>query len=81
MKKKKWGQKIYIEWIDACEQAGWQTLDKMLEIPDEVMCKTNAFYIGEKDGFLIVAHTIGKTEKNDMTGKLMIPKKWIMKVR
>ena len=79
--KKKYGDKIYIEWIDAWSTSGWMNLSWMMKIPDDVYCFTNGWYIGEKDGFVIVVHTRGKTKGDDMMGKLLIPKSWIRKVK
>jgi len=78
-KKKKFGDQIYLEWFDACERTGWKPLFDAMTIDDEVFCKTTAFYLGENKDFVIVAHTIGKTDKNDITGIFQIPKKWITK--
>ncbi len=77
--KKKWGQRIYLEWIDACMRVGWKTLEDAMDAGDDTYCQTNAFYIGESRGFVVVAHTIGKSSNSDMTGILHIPKKWITK--
>jgi len=79
--KKKFGAKIYIEWTDAYEAGGWMNLKEMIEIPDEVFCFTNGWYVGEKDGFIIICHTRGKTKSNDMLGKLLIPKAWIRRIK
>lgn len=78
---KKFGDKIYIEWLDAMERVGWKTVDAAIEIVDEVYCKTNAFYLDEDKDYIKVAHTIGKSIKNDVLGILLIPKKWIRKVK
>ena len=77
--KKSFGDKIYLEWNDACERTGWQTLIDVLKVDNEVFCRTNAFYLGETKGFVIVAHTIGRTKANDVVGTMQIPKKWITK--
>ena len=77
--KKKFGDRIYLEWVDACERIGWKSLSDAVNVDDEVFCRTNAFYLGENKDFVIVAHTIGKTEKNEVTGVIQIPKKWITK--
>lgn len=78
---KKFGDKIYIEWIDAYTNDDWKSVEDSLKLEDERFCYTNAFYIGRKDGFLIVCHTKGKTKDNDIMGKLYIPLKWIMRVK
>jgi len=79
--KRKWGQKIYIEWIDAIEKSGWKSTSQVIKPDDEVLCFTNAFYIGEDKNFIKTAHTIGKDIKNDVTGILWIPKKTITKIK
>jgi len=78
---KKFGDKIYLEWIDAYTNDGWKSVEDSLKLDNERFCYTNAFYIGKKNGFLIVCHTIGKTAKNDIMGRLHIPEKWIRKVK
>jgi len=82
--KKSFGDKIYLEWIDAISKGGWKSIDEVLhskELYEESFCKTNAFYIGEDKTFIKVSHTIGKTNKNDILGILWIPKKWIIRVK
>ena len=78
---KKFGDRVYIEWVDAIERVGWKTVDEAIEVIDEVYCKTNAFYLDEDKEYVKVAHTIGKSIKNDVLGILLIPKKWIRKVK
>jgi len=78
---KSFGDKIYIEWVDAYTDDKWDTVDKASELSDNRFCCTNAFYVGKKDGFLIVCHTKGKTKDNDIMGKLYIPLKWIHKIK
>jgi hypothetical protein len=79
--KKKFGDQIYIEWIDAIERVGWKTVEEAVEVIDEVYCKTCAFYLDEDKEYVKVAHTIGKSIKNDVLGVLLIPKKWIRKIK
>lgn len=79
--KKKFGDQIYIEWIDAIERTGWKSVEDAIEVVDEVYCKTNAFYLGEDKEYVKVAHTIGKTVENDVLGILLIPKSWIKKIK
>ena len=43
--KKKFKDKIFIEWIDACEVAGWKSFNDAIKIPEEVYCKTNGFIV------------------------------------
>ena len=81
LSKKSFGSKIYLEWVDAWATEGWMSLRQAMKIPDDVYCFTNAWYIGEKDGFVIISHTKGKTKDDDMMGKLLIPKNWIRRVK
>ncbi len=79
--KKKFGDRIYIEWVDDIERFGWKTVAEATEVIDEVYCKTNAFYLDEDKEYVKVAHTIGKSVENDVLGVLLIPKKWIRKIK
>ena len=78
---KKFGDKIYIEWLDALEEAGWKFFKEVCAIPDEVYCYTSAWLISQSSSFVTVSHTKGKTVKNDIMGKLLIPKKMIRKIK
>jgi len=79
--KKKFGDKIYIEWVDALELPGWRSLANVHRFNNESFCRTNAFFLEEKDRFVKIAHTVGKDKNNDVLGVLLIPTKWILKVR
>lgn len=79
--KKDFGEKIYIEWIDAYAESDWESVNEASKIPDEVYCYTNAFFLGQTKDFVIVVHTKGKTIKNDVMGKLIIPKAWICRIK
>ena len=78
---KKFGEKIYLEWVDAYTEDGWKSVDEALKLSDEVYCFTNAFFLGQNKDYLMVVHTKGKTIKNDVIGKLTIPKSWLRKVK
>jgi len=78
---KKFGDKIYIEWVDAYEDTGWKSFKDACSVPDEVYCYTSAWYISQDKDFVIISHTRGKTIKNEIMGKLLIPKSWIRKVK
>lgn len=78
--KKKFGDKITVEWVDAYSTAGWESYKDACQISDEVYCFTNAYFVHDTKDFLIVANTIGRTMKMDIMGKLVIPKFWIRKV-
>lgn len=78
---KKFGDKIYIEWIDAFEESGWRFFDEVCTISDDVYCYTSAWYVSQTKDFVIVSHTKGKTKKNSIMGKLLIPKAFIKKVK
>ena len=79
--KKKFGDKIIVEWNDAYAEDEWIPFDKAIKISDKGYCKTIGFYIGQKGGYLIVASTIGKTKKEDLGGIWYIPLKWLIKVK
>ena len=79
--KKKFGAKIYIEWLDAYTEDGWKSYYNMSSISDSPYCRTNAWFVKETKDFIIVCHTIGKTQKEEMMGKLVIPKRWIKVIR
>ena len=78
---KKFGDKIYIEWIDAYSNDGWTTFEKVIVESNNAFCKTNALYVGESKNFIIVSHTQGYTKDNSIMGALNIPKRWIRKVK
>lgn len=78
---KKFGEKIYIEWVDAYTEDGWKSVDDALKLSSATYCYTNAFFLGQNKDFLMVVHTKGKTDKNDVMGKLTLPKVWIRKVK
>ena len=78
---KKFGDKIYIEWIDAYTNDGWTTFESALEEAPTAFCKTNAFYVGKSKNFIVVSHTQGKSKENSMMGVLSIPNKWIRKIK
>lgn len=78
---KQFGDKIFVEWIDAYTSDKWESVDDSLNLNVNQFCYTNAFYVGKEDGFLIVCHTKGKTRDNDIMGKLYIPLKWIKRIK
>lgn len=78
---KKFGDRIYFEWVDAYTEEGWKSVDEALKLSNEVYCFTNAFFLGQNKDYLMVVHTKGRTIKNDVMGKLTIPKVWIRKVK
>jgi len=78
---KKYGDQVYVEWIDAESEAGWKSYEEMMKIGTSVFCFTTGWYVGKTKEFLIVCHTKGKNIKEEMMGKLIIPLKWIGKIR
>lgn len=80
-KKKTWGSKIYVEWIDSFTQDGWLNFDDMRTVPDETLCRTSGFYVGQNKNWLVICHTIGKTINNQCMGKVCVPLRAILKVR
>lgn len=82
LSKKSFGSKIYIEWADANSDNGWISVANAMELPKgDYFCKTNAFYIGQKDGFIIVAHTLGLDKSCAVNGVIKIPLAWIIKIK
>lgn len=79
--KKKFGDKIFIEWLDAYTTDGWTSFEKAMELSGNCLCKTNALFVGQTEDFVVVSHTQGRTKDNSLMGVLNIPKKWIKIVR
>ena len=79
--KKTFGQKIYIEWIDAYTSDGWTTFEEAIKESSNAFCRTNALFVSESKNFIVVSHTQGKTKNSNIMGVLSIPKKWITKIR
>lgn len=78
---KKYGDRIYVAWIDAESEAGWKSYEDMMKITTSVFCFTAGWYVGKTKDFLIICHTKGKNIKEEMMGKVIIPRKWISKIR
>lgn len=66
--KLSFGMLVYIEWTDACERPGWKSVQDAIKVYDEVKCKTVGFFLAQDKKFIIVANSIGLTEKNDVSG-------------
>lgn len=79
--KKSFGDKIYINWIDAYTDDGWTTYEKAIEESTNAFCKTNAFYVGQSKNFIVVSHTQGQSKENSLMGVLSIPKEFIKAVK
>lgn len=79
--KKKFGDIIYLEWIDACEISGWKSFEDAIKIPNEVHVRTRGFFLNQTKEFVIIAHSIGKSKQNDICGVMHIPLAWIKKWR
>lgn len=79
--KRKFGDRITITWQDACEMSGWRTVSDAIKIPDEIFCRTIGYFINQTKDFITIAHTIGLSDKNDVTGVMHIPRKWIQKIQ
>jgi hypothetical protein len=63
---------IYIEWVDAVADSGWEETKK----PELHDCYTLGFIVAEDDKAICVASAISKKESN---AKMHIPKAWIVK--
>lgn len=79
--KKSFGDRVYIEWLDAYTTDGWTTLEKAMEESSNAFCRTIGFYVGQTKEFITVSHTQGKTKKNSLMGVVSIPRRWIKKIR
>ena len=64
---------LYIEWIDAVAENGWEEHDKTEDVH---LCQTIGFLIKETKLGLVIASTISDKESN---ARLTIPKAWIRK--
>ena len=78
---KRFGDEIYVKWIDAYTDSNWGSVEDALEIDRCSLCYTKGWYIGQKKGFLIIAHTIGNTRKDNIMGKVYIPVKWVKELK
>lgn len=78
---KKFANLIYIEWTDACEKSGWKSMAEAIKVEDEVKCRTVGFFLKQTEDFIILANSIGLTEKNDVSGVWQIPLAWITKIK
>lgn len=65
---------IYVEWVDAVADAGWETKIKAETHP----CVTVGFLIDENKDALCIASTLSKDDTN---ARMHIPKAWIKKRR
>jgi len=79
--KKKFRDKIYLEWYDAYTEDGWTSIEEASRIDDESLCFTNGFFLSQNKKFVVIAHTMGKIGKNSVMGVVVIPKAWIQKCR
>ena len=78
---KKFGDSIDVEWDDCWANSEWRCYDSAMKVPDEVFCKTRAFFVGQTEHFVHIAHTIGLTKENEIAGLLLIHKGIIRSVR
>lgn len=78
--KKKFGDEIYIYWLDCTEKPGWQEFEG-IQRESEPDCFTRGWFIKEDKEFVYICHTKGKSIEEDMLGVLLIPKKSIVKIK
>ena len=64
---------LYIEWIDAVADVGWETHERAEDVH---LCKTIGFLIKETKLGLVIASTLSEKESN---ARITIPKAWIRK--
>lgn len=79
--EKKFGNRIYIEWVDAMEKTGWRNFSSATAEDEEARCFTNGFFLKEDKNHIWICHTVGKSIDDDVLGVLIIPKGWIIKWR
>lgn len=66
---------IYIEWIDAVADSGWEEYDKSDDVHH---CKSIGYLVKETKEGICLASTISDKESN---ARITIPKAWIRKRR
>ena len=81
LKRKQWGSKIEVSWVDACSINGWKTVEEAKIILDEVYCYSRGWYVHHDKDFLVICRDKGKTKNNDVAGVLYIPMKCIKKCK
>lgn len=64
---------IYLEWIDAVADNGWESHERTEDVH---LCKTVGYLIKETKLGLVIASTISEKESN---ARITIPKAWIRK--
>lgn len=78
---KKFGDPIEVHWLDACEVTGWRSVKEAEKIPNEVEAFSRGWYVSCNRKFVTICHSKGKSDNNDITGVLYIPRAWIIKVK
>jgi len=78
---KKFGDRIEIEWLDACGIEGWKSVNDAMKIPDEVYCFTRGWYVKHDKEFMTICRDKGKTKNNEIGGVFHIPLAWIKKIK
>lgn len=77
--KKKFGDNIYIEWIDSATTEGWKSVEEMRKHTRKDICiKSRGFFLWENKDFLAICLSIHDDEVN---GTIHIPKGCIIKVK
>jgi len=74
------GDKVAIEWKDACSCSAWVDLQEALKIPDSLTFVTRGFFVGQKEGFVIIAGSMN-TKVDRFGDVIYVPEKWIKKVK
>jgi len=77
---KKFGDRIELEWIDACSIDGWKSVNDT-KVPDEVYCFTRGWYVKHDKEFMTICRDKGKTKNNEIGGVFHIPIAWIKKIK
>jgi hypothetical protein len=64
---------VYVEWIDAVADSGWDAFDKAEPVH---YCRTIGYLVKETNDGLCIASTVSDKECN---ARITIPKAWIKK--
>ena len=70
---------LYVEWVDALVDSGWEKFDKVSDIHK---CQSVGFLVRETDNSIILAAAVSEdTDGKEANATIAIPKAWIKKKR
>jgi hypothetical protein len=74
---------IIVEWLDAQTYVGWHNIEELINAEEDTVCVTRGFYCGQTKDYILVAHTVGKSNpaEGDVCGCIKIPKGMILRVK